>query len=55
MRKNWKEINKSFNLANFNLSDGATERHRYFNDREKLLKGKDLRIFVTITDKSYFF
>ncbi len=34
---------------------GTGERHRYFNDREKLLKEKDLRIFVAITEKSYFF
>ena len=31
----------------------ASKRHRYFNDREKLLKRKDFRIFVT--EKSYFF
>ena len=33
----------------------AMERHCYFKDREKLLKEKDLRIFVAITEKSYFF
>ena len=33
---------------------GLAERHRYFNDREKLLKEKDLRIFVLITEKAYF-
>ena len=39
----------------FKNERGAAERHGYFNDREKLLKEKDLRIFVTITEKSYFF
>ncbi len=34
---------------------GSAERHCYFNDREKLLKEKDLRIFVAIMEKSYFF
>ena len=34
---------------------GTSERHCYFNDREKLLKGKDLRIFVEIPKKYYFF
>ncbi len=33
---------------------GAAEMHRYFNDREKLLKEKDLRIFVAKTEKSFF-
>ncbi len=39
----------------FKNERGAAERHRYFNDREKLLKEKDLRILVAITEKSYFF
>ncbi len=34
---------------------GSSERHCYFNDREKWLKGKDLRIFVAIMEKHYFF
>ena len=33
---------------------GAAERHRYFNDREKLLKEKYLKIFVALT-KNFFF
>ena len=39
----------------FKNERGSAERHRYFNDREKLLKEKDLRIFVAKTEKSYFF
>ncbi len=39
----------------FKNERGSTERHSYFNDREKLLEEKDLRIFVAITEKSYFF
>ena len=39
----------------FEAERGSAERHRYFNDREKLLKEKDLRIFVAITEKSCFF
>ena len=39
----------------FKNERGATERHRYFDNRETLLKEKDLRIFVAITEKSYFF
>ena len=51
-------------FVNFTLNRGGVafknerreaERHRYFNDREKLLKEKDLRIFVAITEESYFF
>ena len=38
----------------FKNERGAAERHYYFNDRVKLLKEKDLRIFVAITEKSYF-
>ena len=34
---------------------GMSERHHYFRDRENLLKGKDLRNFGAITEKSYFF
>ena len=30
--------------VDFKNERGAAERHRYFNDREKLLKEKDLRI-----------
>ncbi len=39
----------------FQNERGASERHRFFNDREKLLKEKDLTIFVAITEKSLTF
>ena len=39
----------------FKNEQGAAERHRYFNDREKVLKEKYLRIFLAIMEKSYFF
>ena len=49
----------NFNLKRggvaFKNERGAAERNRYFINREKLLKEKDLRIFVAITEKSYFF
>ena len=32
----------------------TSERHWYFNDRERLLKGKDLKNYVAITEKSYY-
>ncbi len=34
---------------------GSAKRHCNSNDREKLLEDKDLKIFVAITEKSYFF
>ena len=40
--------------STFKDERGASEIHHYFNDREKLLKGKDLRICMSITEKSYF-
>ena len=39
----------------FKNERGSAERHCYFNNRETLLKEKDLRIFVAKTEKSYFF
>ena len=38
----------------FKNERGLVERHRYFNDREKLLKEKDLRIFVAVAEKSFY-
>ena len=49
-------VNSHENSGGGAFKDGSwvLERHRYFNDREKLLKWKDLRIVVAITEKSYF-
>ena len=41
--------------VDFKDERGAAERHRYFINKEKLLKEKYLRIFVALTEKSYFF
>ncbi len=43
------------NLPEKSGGDGFKGERGYLNNREKLLKEKDLRIFVAIMEKSYVF